>query len=73
MLLLSEKYFLGIMLSASQDPNRNKISRSLRFLEMTTQALAAYVISTPSAVLRAGSGRNLSSPLSERQLKVHNF
>jgi hypothetical protein len=65
MLLLSEKYFLGIMLSASQDPSRNKISRSRRFLEMTTQALAAYVIST--------KGRNLSSPLSERQLKVYNF
>jgi hypothetical protein len=45
MLLLSEKYFLGIMLSASQDPNRNKISRSLRFLEMTTQALAASFFS----------------------------
>jgi hypothetical protein len=65
MLLVAETYFLGIMLSASQDPNRNKISRSLRFLEMTTQALAAYVIST--------EGRNLSSPLSERQIKVHNF
>jgi hypothetical protein len=45
MLLLSEKYFLGIMVSASQDPSRNKISRSLRFLEMTTQALAASFFS----------------------------